>query len=584
MRRRAWVLVSTLGLSFCLPCLCISADTPPPAPLTQARHLAAAGKWSAAEAQVRQFLKIDANSADAHYLLGYILFKENNPKPSLAEYAAAARIRPPGALDLEIIGCDHFLMEDYTAADKWLTEAVAKAPGNELAVYFLARTKYNEQHFADAARLFEKCLRLNSKNLRAQEFLGMSYRRLGKTNDAIAVFRAGVALAKSAGFQGAEPYLNLGSMLLNNSRAAEAIPYLVEATRLDEQSAQAHRELGKAYLQLHRLENARREIGRAAQLDPQDAPTHFLLAEADRKLGLRAAAKGETEKYAALSAGGSPGEPLSKARSLVEAGKFAAAAQIADRYLATHPNSADAHYLRGYIFFKQQKPKQSLAEYTEGAKYRTPSAANLEAVAADYVLLQDYVDADKWFTKSVDWDPTNFQTLYYLGRTKYNENRFEEAVLVFERCLKLQPHSVKVEDNLGLTYEGLDRMADAKAAFETAISWEPATGPKDAGPYLDLGMLLLNNGQAQEALHSLLQALRISPQDMRIHRELGKAYMHLDDFPKARVELETSARLAPENAPVCFMLAQVYRKLGLAEKASEETERYKALAAAHPEK
>ncbi|MGH9583125.1 MAG: tetratricopeptide repeat protein [Bryobacteraceae bacterium] len=271
---------------------------------------------------------------------------------------------------------------------------------------------------------------------------------------------------------------------------------------------------------------------------------------------------------------------LSEARALVRSGKFNRAGQIVDRYLLVHTNSADAHYLRGYIFFKQQEPKRSLAEYTKGAKYRTPSAADLEAVAADYVLLRDFVDADKWFSKSAEWDPGNFQTLYYLGRTKYNENRFSEAVTVFHRCLGLRPRSVKAEDNLGLSYEGLGQMKDARVAFETAISWESRAKPEDSGPYIDLGSLLVDSSRPREAVPYLVRALQISPQEMRAHRELGKAYMHLDELAKARIELEKSARLAPENAPIRFMLAQVYRKLGLPEKAQAEAERYKRLAGA----
>src|SRR6185437_12255336 len=124
----------------------------------------------------------------------------------------------------------------------------------------------------------------------------------------------------------------------------------------------------------------------------------------------------------------SPDDPLSEAQSLVKLARFSDAEQVVRRYLELHKTSADAHYLLGYVLFKEQKAKASLAEYTEGAKCRKPSADDLEAVACDYVLLQDYADADKWFTKSLEWNPGNLQTLYYLGRTKYNENRFDEAI------------------------------------------------------------------------------------------------------------------------------------------------------------
>src|SRR5256886_16087693 len=102
---------------------------------------------------------------------------------------------------------------------------------------------------------------------------------------------------------------------------------------------------------------------------------------------------------------------------------------------------------------RDEKAKASLAESTAGAKYSAPIAADLKVVAFDYVLLGDYLDADKWLTKMLEWTPDDAQGWYYLGRTKYSENRFAEAISAFEQCLKVDPKNVKAEDNLGLSYE-----------------------------------------------------------------------------------------------------------------------------------
>jgi hypothetical protein len=107
------------------------------------------------------------------------------------------------------------------------------------------------------------------------------------------------------------------------------------------------------------------------------------------------------------------------------------AEQRVRQYLAVHPDSANAHFLLGHILFQEiqsearlesqlalqvqtpmggakvlgrnssdakdrdEKAKASLAEFTAGAKYRAPIAADLKVVAFDYVLLGDYLDADK---------------------------------------------------------------------------------------------------------------------------------------------------------------------------------------------
>src|SRR5208282_872491 len=120
------------------------------------------------------------------------------------------------------------------------------------------------------------------------------------------------------------------------------------------------------------------------------------------------------------------------------------------------------------------------------------------------------------------------------------------------------------------------------AAYRLAIAWQADVAVKDvavkdAGPYLNLGSLLVDNGKVDEGLVYLTDAARIAPSDFHIHRVLGKTYSHLNQNQKAREELEKAVMLAPNNAPIHFMLSQVYRKLGMTEKARLENEQYTKL-------
>lgn len=316
-------------------------------------------------------------------------------------------------------------------------------------------------------------------------------------------------------------------------------------------------------------------------LPTQPDPISVAARAAYNPVGFSDGARQETPQPAISGQPSAAGDPLREARAAIAANNLATAAKLTSQYMESHRNSADGHFLLGYIFFKQQKPKASLAEYTEGAKYRTPTAYDLEVVASDYVLLDDYPDAVKWYSKAVEWDPANFQARYYLGRAKYAENLFEDAIEAFSVCLKLDPHSVKAKDNLGLSLEALGRTEEALAAYRTAIAWQAGGEVKDAGPYVNLGALLSKTGHAGEAVPLLLEAVQIEPAGVNGHRELGKAYAHLEQFDKARQELERSIELAPQVAAPHYLLAQVYRKLGLLDKAQAETDRYRALTSTH---
>src|SRR5580692_2816269 len=440
------------------------------------------GKLNDAESTARRYLETHQTSADAHYLLGYILFREGNPKASLAEYTEGQRYRAPTALDLEAIGGDYFLLEDYSAADRWLTQSVAMFDGDAQAKYYLGRAKYNEKRFADATRIFAECLKLDPRNAKAADYLGLSYEALGKTEEALAAYRSAVAMDGGAAPTNSAAYLDLGTLLVESGQPGDAVPYLRQAQETAPSDWRVHRGLGKAYLQLNRLPEAREELRKAVALAPQNAPLHFLLAQALQKSGMPDQARAETERYNALTgAHSAPDTPLAEARALLDLGKLDDAEQVTRRYLEIHKSSAEGHYLLGYILFKKQDAKSSLAEYTEGAKYRKPGPADLEAVGGDYVLLKDYPDADKWFTKAVEWNPKDALGWYYLGRTKYNENRFEEAIGAFAQCLKLDPRNVKAEDNLGLSFEGLNQVEKAMAAYRTAIGWQKDAAEKNGG-------------------------------------------------------------------------------------------------------
>jgi Flp pilus assembly protein TadD len=300
---------------------------------------------------------------------------------------------------------------------------------------------------------------------------------------------------------------------------------------------------------------------------------------------------------------------LAETKSLLQQGRVNEADRVVRQFLGTQPESAEGHFLLGHILFREiqtdataetqlegvrvlqanpkagelilEKVRASLAEFTAGAKFRDPSASDLKVVAFDYVLLGDYMDADKWLTKMLEWTPNDSEGWYYLGRAKYSENRFAEAVDAFQRSLKLDPRNIKAEDNLGLSYAGLGRRDEAVAAYQQAIAWQSGAALKNPGPYIDFGDLLLDENRNEEAVSYLLQAIGVAPHESRAHELLGRAYIRLEQLPRAQSELEKAIELSPQNANLHCILAPVYRKQGFADKAKIEFDRCAALAGSH---
>lgn len=327
-------------------------------------------------------------------------------------------------------------------------------------------------------------------------------------------------------------------------------------------------------------------------------------------------ASAQTEKnlpsapQATVAASGQDDAQLSAARDLLAKSQLDSAERATREYIARHPSGSQGHFLLGLILFRQvqslarsnsgllapgdipsqvmdarrrdQKIQDSLAAYTEGAKFAKPSADDLKIVSLDYVLLEDYASADKWLTLALDWDPRDADAWYYLGRTKYSENRFQEAIAAYQKCLELRPSYVLAANGLGLSYAGLNRNTEAISWIQKAIFWQDSAPQKTAEPYIDLGDLFNQQARFEEALPNLRKAVAIDPANIRAHEKLAKSYMGINRLPEAQHELATAISLDPNQSSFHYLLGQVYRKLGQLDKAKEELATFQALKAKEP--
>ena len=138
---------------------------------------------------------------------------------------------------------------------------------------------------------------------------------------------------------------------------------------------------------------------------------------------------------------------LVEVQALLDAGRFHEAEGALRTYLVDNDLSATAHAMLGYVLLRENKPADSLKEYTRAASMETPSASLLEHVGQDYVLLGDWADADKWTLRALQMSPSDADAWYSLGRIRYSEQRFSDALSCFQQVLKLSPKSVKAENN-----------------------------------------------------------------------------------------------------------------------------------------
>lgn len=237
--------------------------------------------------------------------------------------------------------------------------------------------------------------------------------------------------------------------------------------------------------------------------------------------------------------------------------------------LASQQNSPELLYKLALVLREEDKPRESLATYTQAASLRTPTPVELRSVALDYVLLNDYDDAIHWLEAATRMDPTNTDVLYSLGRCYYSKGLYLDAEQMYDRVLATDPKHVKAEEGLGLSYDATNHPDKAEQALRNAVSWANQNGP-DEWPFLDLGGFLLDQGRAKEALDPLRIAAHIQPACAACHEKLGRALLATDDVAGAVAELQQAEQLDPASPKTHYELGRALRQAGQVKRAREE--------------
>jgi len=142
-----------------------------------------------------------------------------------------------------------------------------------LGSLFLARTDRDPSANARTAKAWLEKAFAAAPGPMSLSLLGSAHVRLGEEEGAKEAFRKAIELDESY----AEAYFNLGLLLANDGKNAEAEGYLRKATQLDPNFSKAHGRLGIVLQELGRYPEAEDELRRAIEIDPTDAIASFHL-------------------------------------------------------------------------------------------------------------------------------------------------------------------------------------------------------------------------------------------------------------------------------------------------------------------
>ena len=281
-------------------------------------------------------------------------------------------------------------------------------------------------------------------------------------------------------------------------------------------------------------------------------------------------------------------------------GRFTEAAQTFEEVYELYPNVPDVGYNLGLALQLAGKYEESIVPLQKSLTLRPGDPGVERALGVSLLNLNHGKEGLEHLLKSLEGDPQNVDTLYYLalayyGRAEFDRaeqclrwmfernpdsallylrtanahrinRRYQEALADLKKAETLDRNVSTLYLEFGLTYIGLKNGPAARDAIQEEIRRHPGS----AEAYMTLGELfLLVEHDYTRAKESILKAQQLGIAPIRAEFDLGDVYFRRNQFGEAERHLEGAVKLNPNHRRAHYLLARVYQRQGKMKLAEE---------------
>jgi tetratricopeptide (TPR) repeat protein len=481
----------------------------------------------------------------------------------------------PGSAIGEAIAA--FERGDSDRARRLFEEALSADPKNTTALTFLGLIADRSGNLAEAAAYFERAVKLDPNQASARNNYGAILLKLGRRREAANQFEASLRLDNRQ----MSALVNLAQL----RAASGAREDLRAALDLFEQAsaiapdAEIMRALTVIALRLGERETASRYYKNYSQsLANQTAPpapeTRAELGAAMSEAGLFKEAVAELT--AAVQA--SPSTPetvLGLAKAYIELRDLPGAGRTLESAIARGVEAGPIYALLSTVYEKtghieraipamrlaiEREPQSEQRRFEYGMLL-----TNAMAPAAAVIRLEE----------SLRLFPNSSRLWFALGIARFKQNQNEEAAQAFARASELDRKFAVPLVYLGLTRVEKGRYEEAVKLYEQALAINDALGVVD---YLIANALTKESSTDNARVEAhLLRAIRLEPSFAPARLSLAKLLMRANRLNEARIELERVIAMDANLAEAHYQLGLVYSRMRRTDDAKASMARFKQL-------
>lgn len=423
--------------------------------LEKANTLYSAENYDSAYIYYCKLLSLNINKGAYYYLRGNCLYKKGDLNKAIIDYERANELNP--------IIDDAFFKKGLS---------MSKLGDNENAVTAFSKAieldKYNSDYYFNrglsyrAIEKYEeskndylKSVKLNPKNPMYLNSLANIYSVLGDSKQAIANYKKALI------------YSDIERIPLEfREDIKEFFSYELGTMNYN---------LGKEYRRIGAYDEAIHYVKEAINIMPKSAPNYF-------ELGV----------------------------IYEETGKFKEAVTSFNKCLSIDPLFTNAYHSLTIAYLNNGKPKDALLAINKALELKPNEKMYLLQKAKVLIELEEYKSSITLLKSLYSKYTGDFEIAFLYGKELLFNEKFNDAILVFNRCQQIQPNNPEVYYRLGGTYSRMGEYELAVSKFKKSIEIDPNHAPS----YWDIFVVYFEKlNRKEEAFPYLVKAAKLGHED-----------------------------------------------------------------------
>ena len=179
---------------------------------------------------------------------------------------------------------------------------------------------------------------------------------------------------------------------------------------------------------------------------------------------------------------------------------------------------------------------------------------------------ENYEKASEMLLKLIEQDPDNARYIRSYGRVLLEQNKLSEALIEFDKSLKIDPQNESSHFWRGLALEKMEEYEEALETYYMALELKP----EDDLNHFKVASMLEELGRYEDAIEEYRIAIDLDPEDDFYRYFIANIFEELGRYEEALEEYRTAVKLNPDDESNYRSVARVLEELGRYEEALEE--------------